>query len=176
MQRPRRSSGFSIVELMIVVAIIGVISVISAPFLGDFISDMRISTKTNDFLSFLNVARSEAARRGTRVTVCISGDQATCSAGGTDWATGAVAFVDVNGNGQVDTGDTIVRVFDAMPNNFSVIATTPFATNYYFYYRPSGAASSAGTLRLCRTGRKARDVMVIQTGRPISASTTTTCT
>lgn len=160
---------------MIVVSLIGVISVIAAPSLGDFISDLRISTKTNDMLAFLNTARSEAARRGTRVTICISGDQATCTTSGTDWATGAVAFVDVNGNGQVDSGDTVLRVLDTMPPNFSVTATTAFATNYYFYYRPSGAASSTGTLRVCRTGRKARDISVSQTGRPMSTMTSTTC-
>jgi len=175
--RPRRSLGFNLIEVMMTVVIMGVVTVIALPNMTDFISDMRISARTNDLLAFLNFARSESARRGARVTVCRSSDQATCNTNLADaTASGMLAFVDVNGNGQVDTGDTLVRVMDALPENFVLSAQTPFATGYYFYYRPSGAASSAGTLRLCRTGRKARDVAVIQTGRPVSTLTATTCT
>ena len=83
-----------------------------------------------------------------------------------------MAFIDVNGNGQVDPAtDTIVRVLDAMPANFTVTATTAFATNYYFSFRPSGAASSPGTLRLCRSGRMARYISVTAIGRPTSTTT-----
>jgi len=175
LHRPRRAKGFSIIELMVTVAVVGVTAVIALPAMGDFVSDMRISAKTNDLLAFFNLARSEAAKRGARVTICISSDQATCATGGTDWAAGALAFIDGDANGQVNGTDTILRVLDAMPANFTVTATTAFATGYYFYYRPSGAASSAGTLRLCRSGRFQRNISVSTIGRPMSTATTTTC-
>lgn len=174
--KARKGSGFSLIELMVTVAVIGVTAVMAGPALGDFVSDMRISAKTNDLLAFFNVARSEAAKRGTRVAICISSNQATCATGGTDWATGALAFIDADGNGQVNGSDTILRVLDAMPANFTVTATTAFATGYFFYYRPSGAASSPGTLRLCRSGRPARNISVSAIGRVMSTTTpVTTC-
>ena len=169
--KTRKGSGFSIIELMVTVAVIGVTAVVAGPALGDFVSDMRISAKTNDLLAFFQYARSEAAKRGTRVTVCISSDQATCATGGTDWARGAVAFIDTGAIGQVDGGDTVLRVLDAMPANLSVTATTAFGTGYYFQYRPSGTVSSAGTLRLCRSGRPARYISISAIGRPMSTTT-----
>jgi type IV fimbrial biogenesis protein FimT len=170
----QRERGFNLIEMLVTLMVIGIVVAAGAPSMADFINDMRLTASTNDLLSFFNYARSEAAKRGARVTICISSDQATCSTTGTDWATGAVAFVDTNANGQVNVGETVLRVMD--PNSgVTILATTAFATDYYFAYRPSGAASSQGTLRLCRSGRKARDVSVSSVGRPMSQTTTTVC-
>ena len=169
-----RERGFNLIELLVTMLIVGVVMAMGAPSLAGFINDMRLSAATNDLLSFFNYARSEAAKRGTRVTICISADQATCATAGTDWSAGAVAFVDADADGQVDVGETVLRVLNPT-SNVSIIATTAFATNYYFAYRPSGAASSQGTLRLCHSGRVARDVSVSSVGRPMSQTTTTVC-
>lgn len=171
----RRERGFSVIELMIAVAIVGVSLTLGAPSLANFVSDMRLSTTTNDLLTFFNYARSEAAKRGARVTICISADQATCSTGGADWAVGALAFLDSNNDGQAQSTETILRVMNPISGNVTITATTAFATNYYFYYRPSGAASSQGTLRVCRSGRIARDISVNSVGRPMSQITAVTC-
>jgi type IV fimbrial biogenesis protein FimT len=170
----QRERGFNLIEMLVTLMVIGIVVAAGAPSMADFINDMRLTASTNDLLSFFNYARSEAAKRGARVTICISSDQATCSTTGTDWATGAMAFVDTNANGQVNTGETVLRVLN--PNSgVTILATTAFATDYYFAYRPSGAASSQGTLRLCRSGRKARDVSLSSVGRPMSQTTTTVC-
>jgi type IV fimbrial biogenesis protein FimT len=170
----QRERGFNLVEVLITLMVAAVVITMGAPSMADFINDMRLSAATNDVLGFFNYARSEAAKRGTRVTMCISSDQATCSTTGTDWATGAIAFVDTNADGQVTAGETVLRVMN--PNSgVTMIATAAFATDYYFAYRPSGAASSQGTLRLCRKGRNARDISVSPVGRPMSQTTTTVC-
>lgn len=172
----RRARGFNMIELLMVLVVMGVVITAGAPAMADFINDMRLSATTNDVLSFFNYARSEAAKRGARVTVCVSVDQALCAPGATNWAAGAIVFIDSNADGQVDTTETVLQVLNPMQTGVTVTPTTPFATNYYFYYRPSGAASSQGTLRICRTGRLARDVSVNSVGRPISSTTTTVCT
>jgi type IV fimbrial biogenesis protein FimT len=172
----RLARGFNMMELLVTLIVVGVVITMGAPAMADFINDMRLSATTNDVLSFFNYARSEAAKRGTRVTVCVSADQAACFPGQTNWAVGALVFVDTNGNATVDAGETVLQVLNPMQTGVSVIATTPFATNHFFYYRPSGAASSQGTLRICKTGRLARDVSVNSVGRPISSTTTTVCT
>lgn len=172
----RRERGFNLIELLVTLAVVAVVITAGAPAMANFINDMRLTATTNDLLTFFNFARSEAAKRGARVTLCISADQATCSTGGTDWAVGMVAFIDTDNNGQVASGETVVRVLNPMQTGVSVTATTAFATNYYFYYRPSGAANSQGTLRVCRSGRNARDVSVNSVGRPMSQVTATVCT
>ncbi len=163
-------------ELLVTLVVVGVVVSMGAPHMADFINDMRLTATTNDMLSFFNYARSEAAKRGARVTICVSADQATCLTSGTDWAVGAVAFVDADNDGQVDTTETVLRVLNPVPGGVRITAQTAFATNYYFYYRPSGAANSQGTLRICRTGRMARDLSVTSVGRPMSQATTTVCT
>jgi type IV fimbrial biogenesis protein FimT len=171
--RPRER-GFNLIEVMVTLLVISVVVTMGAPSLADFINEMRLSAATNDLLSFFNYARSEAAKRGSRVTVCLSNDLSTCDTTGVDWAQGAVAFVDSNSNGQVNVGETVVRVLNPT-NGVTIFANTAFATDYYFAYRPSGAASSQGSLRLCRSGRKARDVSINAVGRPMSQVTTTVC-
>ena len=172
----RRQRGFNIIELLVTLAVVGIVVSMGAPSLASFTSDMRLSTTTNDLLTFFNYARSEAARRGARVTICISADQATCLTTGADWAVGAMAFIDSDNNGQFTAGETILRVMSPISGGIKVTATTAFATNYYFYYRPTGLASSQGTLRVCSIGRLARDISVNSIGRPISQTTTAVCT
>lgn len=162
------------IEILVVMTIIGVVTMLGAPSLAAFIDDMRLTSATNDLLSFFNYSRSEAAKRSARVTMCISSDLSTCSTGSVDWAEGAVAFVDTDGNGQVNGAEVVLRVMNPT-TNVRITATTAFASTYSFYYRPSGAASSPGTLQVCRSGRKARDVSVNAVGRPMSQLTTTTC-
>ena len=170
-----RERGFNIIELLVTLMVVGVVIAMGAPTMADFISDMRLSATTNDLLAYFNYARSEAAKRGARVTVCISADQGTCATTETNWAVGAVAFVDADNDGQVDSGETVLRVLNPMSSGVTVFATSAFSTDHYFYYRPSGAANSQGTLRVCRSGRKARDVSISNVGRPMSQATTTVC-
>ena len=171
--RPRER-GFNLIEIMVTLLVVSVVVTLGAPSLADFINEMRLSAATNDLLSFFNYARSESARRGSRVTICLSTDLSTCDTTGVDWAQGAVAFVDSNSNGQINTGEPIVRVLNPT-SGVTIFANTAFATDYYFAYRPSGAASSLGSLRICRSGRNARDVSVNAVGRPMSQVTTTVC-
>jgi type IV fimbrial biogenesis protein FimT len=168
--------GFNLIEMMITLLVVSVVIVMGAPSMADFINDMRVSAATNDMLSFFNYARSEAAKRGQRVTVCLSSDLSTCSTLGTNWAEGAVAFVDSDSNNQVSTGETVLRVMN--PNSgVTIYAKTSagFPSDYYFYYRPSGAANSAGTLEVCHSGRKKREVSINAVGRPMSQVMTTVC-
>ena len=63
-------SGFSIIEVLIVVAIAAIITAIAIPAFNVFIGNARTSAITNEFVSALNLARSEAMKRGRDVTVC----------------------------------------------------------------------------------------------------------
>jgi type IV fimbrial biogenesis protein FimT len=169
--------GFTLIELMVTLMVIAVVIVMGAPSMADFINEMRMTSATNDLLSFFNYARSESAKRGARVTVCLSTNLSTCDTTGTDWAQGALAFVDTDGDNQVDTGETVVRVLNPS-SGVTIFAKTGSAfpaPDYRFYYRPSGAASSQGTLEVCRSGRKIREISINAVGRPMSQVMTTAC-
>jgi type IV fimbrial biogenesis protein FimT len=88
LQRRRRASGFTITEMMIVVAILGILAAIAAPHMGTMVRTQRIKTAAFDVFSSMSYARSEAIKRNTTVSVLPTGG---------NWAQGW-RIVDSNGN------------------------------------------------------------------------------
>lgn len=84
------SKGFSLIELIIVVVIIGIIATIGVPSYQGMMERGRITSASNNLLGAMQLARSEAATRRTNVTVCASGGQNACS--GNDWSTGGLVI------------------------------------------------------------------------------------
>ncbi len=88
-----RSHGFTIPELMLVVAVLGIAVTIAVPNMNAFILNNRLTSQLNMLASSLALARSEAIKRNETVVVCVSSDGEACTAG-EDWNTGWLVFVD----------------------------------------------------------------------------------
>jgi len=82
--RRRLQSGFTIIELMVVITVLAVLLGVGVPSFQTTIQGNRITTSANDVVAALQFARSEAVRRGVNVTLCSSNDQTTCSGVWTD--------------------------------------------------------------------------------------------
>jgi type IV fimbrial biogenesis protein FimT len=110
------------------------------------------------------MARSEAVKRASTVTVCPSTDAAGCS-GSTTWNTGWISFADLNANGAVDAGETILQVAPAPAGTLALTSTSFTAVRY----NASGMLMGpAGTFRLEKsgcTGDKAREISIAITER-----------
>ncbi|TLZ13468.1 MAG: prepilin-type N-terminal cleavage/methylation domain-containing protein [Gammaproteobacteria bacterium] len=87
----RRHGGFSITELMVVVAIVAILLGIGAPSYRYITNSYRMSAEVNGLLGDLQYARAEAIREGQTVTACVSSDGASCTRGA-DWANGWIVF------------------------------------------------------------------------------------
>ncbi len=111
-QRP----GFTLVEMIVVLSIIGIVVVIAVPSFSSFIQSNRLATTANDFVSCLNLARSEATTRGVTVTVCKSSNLMACETSGA-WDQGWIVFTNPNKDGVVDDTDIVLRVHEALPGN-----------------------------------------------------------
>ncbi len=99
-QFARRScSGFTLIELLVTLAIGGILLTLTVPGFQVFFRDNRLATQSNEFVASLHLAKSEAIRRGIRVSVCKSSDQATCSTAA-NWHQGWIVFADFQ-DGQI---------------------------------------------------------------------------
>lgn len=76
-----RAKGFTVIELMVAVAMLAILAGIALPAMRGVIQRNQVSSEVNRLLSELLMARNTAVTRGQVVTICRSGDQVTCLAG-----------------------------------------------------------------------------------------------
>lgn len=100
-----RHSGFTLFELMIALAMVGILVGIAAPSFNNWGHQTRVVTTQNDFVTALNYARSEAVRRGRLVTVCSTTNYVQCDDAQGAFAGGWMAFTDSLGSQQGRLGN-----------------------------------------------------------------------
>ena len=81
-RKPGSSRGFTMVELMITVAVMAIVAAIATPTMTAMINNGRVAGQTEELVSSLQLARAEAIRRNARVTVC-AGTGGVCSGSAT---------------------------------------------------------------------------------------------
>ena len=135
-----RESGFTLLELMVVLAIAGLLMAVAIPAMGDFIRNGRITGAANDVMAALHFTRSEATKRRMPVTLCTSANavqanntanpSATCA--NSALLTGWIAFVDLNQSGQRDAGELILLNHASMNVLITVcLSVSPFRVTYF---------------------------------------------
>ena len=167
-----KQTGFTLLELMISIAVLGVLLGIAIPSFQTMILNSRLTTQANQVITALNYARSEAVKRGSPATVCSSNGGTAC-AGANNWTTGWLVFSDPNGNGVVDAGDTILRVWPALEGGNTLNSGQPRVT-----FRNTGFATGFNdTFRLCdkRGVNDARSTIVNAMGRAYVKKGTASC-
>ena len=131
-------NGFTLYELLITVLIVGVVLTLGIPNLTQFTANSRITGAVNDLHAAFLMARSEAARSKTNITICASDnsmdpDDADC---GGNWEDGFIVFIDNNFDGaRGGLGETILRAHPEAPEGVT-LAVADDAT--YFMYASTG--------------------------------------
>lgn len=143
-----KNHGFTLIELIVTVAMIAIVAITAGPDLGTFFKRNKFTTQSNNFVASLNLARSEAAKRVSIVTVCISNAAQNACAGGTNWEAGWIAFVDTNGNATIDGGETILNVNNSISGD-TTIRSSQFGSAVL--YRGDGTATTSGTFKICNS-------------------------
>ena len=188
--------GFTLIELMIALAILAILIRVAAPSMRDMLVNSRLQGASSDLVADLSLARGTAAAKGQRVTICqysivTSPSEIKCTAGST-WQDGWIVFVDADSNGTYNGpesstpgSDVMIKVHQATNSNVTVApyntTGTPPALNAAdttitsVRYRPSGTTTSTAAIgfRVCQNGFVFRDVVISSLGR-ISSSVSTT--
>lgn len=149
-----REGGFTLVEMMVALVVLGVLLFLAAPGFTSFIKNNRMLSHVYAMRAALNGARSEALAQRTFVTLCRSNDGATCSG---DWNEGFIAFRDIDGDGVVDDPDQpdgdqvfIAKVVDvdSLDIRFSKDPEDPIAGRVRFDSQ-GYARGFSGTFTIC---------------------------
>lgn len=157
--------GFTLLELMVTLAIAAILAAIAIPSFETLINNSRMNSAYSGLVAELNYARSEAVQRSTPVTICASSDQTACNSN--NWHLGRLVFMDVNGNGGVDAGDTLLKVFAGSEANISIVSAV-FTNAGFIVYNANGTVNQVGTLFVCdaRGESFARGVSIPLIGMP----------
>ncbi len=166
----RHNLGVTLLEVLMVMAISGVLAMIAAPSMSAIVNSARLSSASNTFVTGLHHARSEAIKRRSRVVLCKSGDGLTCLDSG-GWEQGWIVFHDENNNGYREDPEHIIRHEGRMGGKLRLnqnvaryVSFTPTGTT-----RLVGGGFQAGTLTLCHqseSSSEARQIILNAIGRP----------
>ena len=107
----KKQLGFTLIELMIAVSIIGVLLALGSPSLKRTLQDNRMAVLHNELLVGLSFARNTAINKGSSATLCKANSTASaCAATSETWENGWIVFSDKNNDGSIDTGETILSI------------------------------------------------------------------
>ncbi len=166
------SRGFTLLELLIVLAVLAIVLTLSAPPMIGLLRGAQLHSEVQRLQLALNLARTEAVSRNRRVTLCPSpyaeGGEPNCEG---DFSSGWLVFADAQNDEQFDPlEDELIRVFSAVPDGFQVrnrAGLAPVATALTYY--PDGATRRNLTFMFCPPGRvvtSSLSVVVSRVGRP----------
>lgn len=111
--RIRRARGFTLIELMVTIAVIALLAAVAAPAMVTLMNSNRLSSSAGELTAALQLARAEAVRRSATVTVCGSADGIACT-NGADWANWIVL-----GTNNMTAATDVVRS-GVMPGNLQI--------------------------------------------------------
>lgn len=165
-----REKGFTLIELIVVLALVSILVSLAGPSYQTVIVDSRISGAVNATQGLLSYARSEAIKAQDTVTVCGSEDSATCS-GAASWTNGWIIFLDRDADRTIDGDDILLKVADAQQAGNTLRLTGVNLSAGLIQFNPrgeiQGAAATAGTVVLCpsdKNTQEARGVVVYLSG------------
>lgn len=167
--------GFTLIELLITIAVFVIVIGFAAPSFQSIIQNNRTINLTNDFIYSLNLARSEAIKRGSSVSICPASNQSFNSCGN-NWNQGWLIFVNPDENNVFsnDAIEVLVRIQQIDTTTANITLTTG---NAPVTFTSNGFANSttgnmAFTLKATGcNGNHGRQIVISPTGRPVVSET-----
>lgn len=170
MQTKRNGDGFSLVEVLVVLALLGVLLGLAVPGMGNVRVRHQLQGVAEDLWNSLVLARSQALVQQARVLVCPAASAQTCDLQG-QWNAGWLVFVDRNRNGQRELDEPLLQSRGALPKGVQLQgnSTVRLGMGYGADGRSEGRSGGfqSGTYLVCKPGLTDQwKVVVNMLGRP----------
>ena len=175
--------GFTLVELMVTLAVAAVLLTVGIPETINFMMTNRLATQSNDILVSVSLARSEALKRASNVVVCTSSNGTSCS-GSNDWEGGWMSFVDTDGGNDKDAGEPVLSLMQpfAFAPGTKIDVGSPLISQFTFLSNGLPNPITGGSILICdsratttdRVGKRQIEVVAGRI-RVIQPSTATIC-
>jgi type IV fimbrial biogenesis protein FimT len=159
--------GFTLIEILVALAIVAILMSIAVPSFRDASLSSQLRSVANNLVASAAVARSEAFKRNAPMTMCVSTGGTSCSTTGS-WEQGWIVMA----------GSTVIATQSALPAGYKINAASSIKT---FQFQPTGASTTASTLTVCRAtpnaGNQERVVTINAAGKvSVRTTNTGTCT
>lgn len=178
--RRRLAAGFTLMELLVTIAIAAILLAVGVPALSNATLGSTLSGTANSLFATVRLARSEAIKRNARVVLCVSSDGQTCAGSG-GWEQGWILFHDANSNSARSSDETLIQHQQAASTGIKITETGGTALTVTF--PPIGTLNPARefSFKVCRyspdPGSQERKVVVTAMGQArVEKTTEGTCT
>lgn len=159
-----RLQGVSLIELVVVVCVLAILGTLTVPTMSHLRHDAGRTAAVNDFVHAIFLARSEAIKRGTVVSLCKSADGSTCMNKNPDWNAGWMVFANADRDEPPvrDRDEAVLLTYAGWPTGHIR------ANRAAFSFRPFIQGVVNGTVVFCdpRGSGHARAIIISHTGRP----------
>ncbi|WP_372880678.1 GspH/FimT family pseudopilin [Psychromonas sp.] len=149
-----KNSGFTVVELLITLALGAILLFIGIPSFKETSSSSNMISSSNEMVGAFNYARMEAVKRGNTVFL---GQR-----DGSSWTGGLVVWIDADADSSFDTGEEL-RLWEPLKSGSTVVSSNSRTS---FVFKASGEVNNADVLKLCddRSGEQGRQIEILISG------------
>lgn len=167
-----RHSGFTLVELMITIAVAAVLLIVAIPSFQSVINSSRLTSAANEMVAAVQTARADAIRYNKRTEVCLSNNAntaaPTCAANNATDTKGWLVFVDADKSGAYNSStDTLLRVA-TVHGAVSILGSNALSGKVKVLFRSDGLARDStggvltGVVQMCIPSGKPENLRYVR--------------
>lgn len=158
MQSCHKYSGFSLIEMMVAIAVMAILLLVALPSFQTTMLSVKLRSYSNELVASIYLARSEAIKSNSTVTLCASSTGTSCDG---EWNQG---WIILNNNNVIQSHGALSSGFKISSDQSKIV------------FKSTGIGATQTTLTVCRAEPKAGDqervVTISATGKPTVARTT----